>query len=65
MKIVRIRNFSAPYFSVFELNMDILLCRSSYLVRIWENMDQKNSEYRHFLLNKYIRKTQDGWVEKC
>ena len=34
VKIVRIRIFSGPYFSVFS--------------QMWENMDQKNSEYGHF-----------------
>ena len=37
---VRIRSFSGPYFSAFGLNI------SPYSVRMRENTDQKNSEYR-------------------
>ena len=39
MKSVRIRSFSGPYFPGI----------SQYSVQMWENKDQKNSEYGHFL----------------
>ena len=38
---VRIRSFSGPYFPAFGMNTDA--------IRIWENADQKNSKYGHFL----------------
>ena len=45
VKSVRIRNFSGPYIHALWLNtVDI----SPYLIRMWENKDQKNSEYEHF-----------------
>ena len=42
VKRVRIRSFYRPYFPVFRLNME------TYSVRIWENTDQKISEYGRF-----------------
>ena len=41
---VRIWGFSGPYFPAFGLNMERYL-----IFRMWENADQKNSEYGHFL----------------
>ena len=46
MKSVRIRSFSGPYFPAFALNTErygIFPCS----IQIWENIDQKNSEYGH------------------
>ena len=40
VKCVRIRSYSGPYFPTFG-NTDS--------VRVWENTDQSNSEYGHFL----------------
>ena len=51
VKSVRIRSYSDPYFHTFRLNTkrySVSLCISSYLVRMWENKDQKNSEYGTF-----------------
>ena len=41
MKDVRIRRFSDTYFPAFEMNTE----RYPYSVQMWENADQKNSEY--------------------
>ena len=43
MKSVRIRSFSGPHFPAFGDTPYL-----SVLVRMRENTDQKNSEYRHF-----------------
>ena len=43
VKSVRIRSYFGPHFTVFGLNRE-----SPYSVRIRENADQNNSEYRHF-----------------
>ena len=45
MKSVRIRSYSDPCFPAFGLS--IFLCS----VWMWENADQNNSEYGHFLCN--------------
>ena len=42
MKSVRIQSLSGPYFPAFGL-------KNERPVRMRENTDQKNSEYRHFL----------------
>ena len=47
MKSVRIRSFSGPYFPAFG-------SVSPYSVRIWENTDQENSKYGHFLRNETL-----------
>ena len=44
MKSFRSRSFSGPYFPAFGLNTE----RCPYSVRMPENTDQKNFEYRHF-----------------
>ena len=44
MKSVHIRSFSDPCFPVFGP----ILCISPCSVWMWENTDQKNSEYGHF-----------------
>ena len=44
VKSFYIRNFSGPYFPAFGLNTPYL----SVLIRMQENMDQKNSECGHF-----------------
>ena len=49
VKSVHIRSFSGPYFLAFGLNTESLHSKAPYSVRIQENTDQKNSEYRHFL----------------
>ena len=48
VKSVRIRSYSGPYFPAFELNTNIQ-SKYEYSVRMWENTDQNNSEYGHFL----------------
>ena len=48
VKSVRIRSFSGPHFPVFGLN--------TYLVRMRENVNQKNSEYGHFLRSVSVNK---------
>ena len=45
MKSVRIRSYSDPHFPLPGLNTRI----SPYSVRMWENADQYNSEYGHFI----------------
>ena len=55
VKSVRIWNFSGLYFPIFRLNTEIyraILQINS--VRTRENMDQKSSEYRHFLRSKRL-----------
>ena len=47
-----IRSFSGSYFPAFGLNMERygeIRTIFPYSVRMWENTDQKNSEYGHFL----------------
>ena len=43
VKSVRIWSYSCPHFSAFGLRI------SPYSVRMWENVDQNNSKYIHFL----------------
>ena len=43
VKSVRIRRYSDPHFPTFGLNSE------RYSVQMWENTDQNNSEYGHFL----------------
>ena len=52
VKSVRIRRFSGLKLPTFGLNMEIL-GKSLYSVPVRENVDQKNSEYEHFLLSDY------------
>ena len=47
VKSVRIRSYSGPHFPAFGLN-------TQYSVRMRENADQNNSEYRHCLRSVYI-----------
>ena len=58
VKSVRIRSFSGTYFPAFELNME------RYSVWMWENMDQKNSKYGHFLHSDDCKSTC-CIVQKC
>ena len=51
VKIVRIRSFSGPYFP--------------YSVRMRENMDQKNSEYRHILRSGIHKKYERKEILDC
>ena len=72
MKSVRIRSFFCPYFleflSVFSripyfLEYGEILRIFSYSVQNWENTDQKNLEYGHFLRSDLIRKLQTNlWI---
>ena len=48
VKIVLVRSFCGPYFRAFGLSTERYPI-SPYSVRIRENTDQKNSEYRNFL----------------
>ena len=48
VKSVRIRIYSGPHFLAFGMNMERYRI-SPYSVRMQENADQNNSEYRHFL----------------
>ena len=50
VKSVRIRNYSGPHFLKFGLNTE----RYSVSLRMWENVDQNNSEYGHFLRSDSI-----------
>ena len=45
VKYVRNGSYSGPNFPAFGLNTRI----SPYSVGMWENADQNNSEYEHFL----------------
>ena len=45
VKSVRIRNYSGPHFLKFGLNTE----RYSVSLQMWENVEQNNSEYGHFL----------------
>ena len=51
MKSIRIQGFSGPYFLAFRLNTEVywLFYKSTFSVQMWENKDQKNFEYGHFL----------------
>ena len=46
VKSVRFWSYSSPHFPAFGLNMERY---APYSVRIWDNADQNNSEYGHFL----------------
>ena len=39
-------------FSRIRTEYGEILCISPYSVRVWENTDQNNSEYEHFLYSK-------------
>ena len=58
VKSVRIRSYSGPYFPAFGLITE------RYSVRMWENVEQNNSEYGHFTqgmsLNE-MRFTSKSW----
>ena len=47
VKSVFIWSSSGPYFLASDGITD-LLCKSPYIVRMWENTDQKNSKYGYF-----------------
>ena len=46
VKSVRIRSYSGQYFLSFGLNTRII--NFSHSIRMWENVNQNNSEYGHF-----------------
>ena len=48
VKSVRIRSFSGLYFPRIRTGYVEIRSIFLYSVRMWENMDQKNSEYKHF-----------------
>ena len=48
VKSVRIQSFSGPYCHAFGLNTERYKVICPYSVWMWENTDQKNSEYGHF-----------------
>ena len=50
IKGVRIQSYSGPYFPYFHVSLRI---QSPYSVRRRENVDQNNSEYRHFLSSDF------------
>ena len=50
VKSVHIRSFSGPFLPAFGLNTERYPASINSL-RMWENTDQKNSEYGHFLRN--------------
>ena len=61
VKCVRIWSYSGPHFPAFGLNTERLrIC--PYLVRIRENADQNNSEYRHFSRGKPIH--LEIWIKQ-
>ena len=69
LKSVRIWSFSGPYFPEFGLNterycLSLSLCLSSRSVRMRDNMDQKNSEYGHFLHSGSLV-ILDSFQENC
>ena len=47
-KSVQIPNFSGLPFPAFRLNTEDLLIKSLYSVRMWENTDEKISEFARF-----------------
>ena len=54
--------WNVPVFGVFLVRIFPHLAKygeilyiSPYLVRMWENMDQKNSEYGHFLRSDFVK----------
>ena len=47
VKSVRSRSFSGPYFPAFGLN-------TGKSIRMWENTDEKKSEYGHFSRSESI-----------
>ena len=49
VKSVHIRIFSGPYFPAFELNTERYRVSRKKIQRDTEYLDQKNSEYGHFL----------------
>ena len=51
-------------FSFFRTEYGDLLCKSPYSILIWENTDQKNAEYGHFLRNDVTDETtQKNFLE--
>ena len=47
-------------FSRIRTKYDKILRIFSYSVRIWENADQNNSKYGHFLCSAYCKKKGGG-----
>ena len=57
VKSVRIRSYSGANFPAFGVNMErYWICLSPYSVRMWENADQNNFEYGHFLRSLSLSK---------
>ena len=52
IKSVHIRSYSGPHFPAFGLKV---LSIFPYSVQMWENTDQNNSEYGHFLRGARVR----------
>ena len=57
VKSVRIRCYSGPYFPAFGLNTE--------RYGMWENADQNNFKYGHFLRNAKIRAKHCNEIYKC
>ena len=63
IKSVHIRSYSGPHFPAFGLKV---LCIFPYSVQMWENTDQNNSEYGHFLRGARVRKhSYSGIFTQC
>ena len=56
-KSVGIGSYSGPYFPCIRTEYGEIQSISPYLVRMWENKDQNNSEYRHLI--RSIRHLKD------
>ena len=61
VKSVRIWNYSSPHFPTFGLNTERYFV-SLLILRMWENTDQNNSEYGHFLRSELISNAQNFTV---
>ena len=59
LKSVHIRSYSSPYFLAFGLNTERYI--SPYLVRMWKNKDQNNSEYVHLMRSVSLGKLEKRW----
>ena len=62
MKSVRIRIYSGPHFPAFGLNTEKYSIISPYSVRMGENADQINSEYRHFSCSVNPQETVKNFI---
>ena len=55
VKSAHIRSYSGPHFSLIWTEQGKILRISPYSVGMWENADQNNSEYGHFLRSDGIQ----------